>query len=112
MSNVFTYITETLIAAWFVALLIGVGNYWFDRNKSLLEWKYRAILCISVGVVSGAGLSIIGAVQRGADRGLVPNDLKWFVIAMTLLLIAAAALPPFLFRRSPVTKHQSTQIEG
>jgi hypothetical protein len=59
------------------------------------------------GIVVGAAFSVMAVVQRGADHGLVPQDLKWFVIAMILLLLAAYGLSVFLQQRLLTTKNLS-----
>jgi len=53
------------------------------------------MIAILHGIVVGAAFSVMAAVQRGADHGLVPQDLEWFVIAMILLLGAAYGLSVF-----------------
>jgi hypothetical protein len=96
--------TEALIAAWLTAAFVSALGVVLDRKGSTLGWKHRVPLCLSVGIQLGAGLSIIGALQQGAEHGLVANDLKRFVILMSLLLFGATALIDVLSRRRPATK--------
>jgi len=107
MPNLLTYTTESLVAAWLAALFIGFVNYWHWRKQAVLQTKDRVMLAMFQGIVIGAAFSVFAAVQRGADHGLVPQDLKWFVIAMILLLLAASALSVFLLQRLLTTKNLS-----
>ena len=107
MPNVLTYTTETLVAAWLVGLFLGFLDYWQWRKKAALQTKDRVMIATLHGIVVGAAFSVMAVVQRGADHGLVPQDLKWFVIAMILLLLAAYGLSVFLQQRLLTTKNLS-----
>ena len=107
MPNLLTYATESLVVAWLVALFIGFGNYWSKRKQAVLQTKDRVMIAVLQSIAIGAAFSVLAAVQRGGDLGLVPQDLKWFVIAMTLLLIVAFAESLFLLQRSLTAKDVS-----
>jgi len=70
MPNVFTYTMETLVAAWLVGLFIGFLNYRDWRKQAELQTNDRVMLAMLYGIGFGAALSVMAAVQRGADHGL------------------------------------------
>ena len=111
MPNVFTYTTETLVAAWLLGLLMGFLDYWHWRKQAAPQTKDRVIIAMLHGILIGAAFSVMAAVQRGEDHGLVPQDLKWFVIAMILLLLAAYGLSGFLLQRLLTTGRFSSSRE-
>jgi phosphatidylglycerophosphate synthase len=105
MPNMLTYTRESLVAAWLLALFFGFLEYRNWRKQADLQTKDRVMIAMLYGIGVGAAFSVMAAVQRGADRGLVPQDLKWFVIAMILLLMATYAFSVFLLRRLLTTKN-------
>jgi hypothetical protein len=80
---------ETLLIAWVTAILFGLVVYRRERKKSADAFysRYRMILKCLLQIVSfGAIFSTIGVLQRINEAGLIPDGLKWFLIAMVLLL--------------------------
>src|SRR5262245_38174808 len=80
---------ETLLIAWVTAILLGLLMYWRESKRAgdYSHPRYRIIVRYLLQIVGfGAVFSIIGVLQRVNDAGLIADSLKWFLIAMTLLL--------------------------
>jgi hypothetical protein len=95
MSHWFEITRETLLIAWLTAILLGLLGYWRGKKRTAnyAYRRYRMAVRVLLQIVSfGAVFSIIGVLQRVNDAGLIADSLKWFLIAMILLLLMAERL--------------------
>ena len=80
---------ETLVIAWLTAIVVGLLLYWREKKRAAdySQTRHRIIIRCLLQIASfGAVFSIIGVLQRANDAGLITDSLKWFLIAMALLL--------------------------